>query len=202
MSKPVIVFDVDSTLLDFVRGFASWMETEGHAPHPDLHEAVQSHDSFFGDLYPTLGHDKGVAKYQEYAEQEAFACIPLLDGVNEALLALRKTYPQAKLLALSSMGQNTLAVERRRQNLASLPLDDFAALNFGELKVNRLQELGAQLFFDDHPDQVMAAANANIPAVLIDQPWNRRHSAPHRLKHWSQAPDLAAQLINIPALSK
>lgn len=195
MSKPVIVFDVDSTLLDFVTGFTTWMTTQGHPPHDEPHEKVKDHQSMFLDLYPALGHEGGKTHFGYYGNHDDFSAMPFMVGVEASLMQLRHRYPSCRLYAVSSMGQDPVAVAARKRNLAALPLDDFTALEFGQLKVDKLRELNAQLFFDDHPDQIAAAEAAHIPAVLVHQPWNRSHSVRYRLNHWGEAPDLAAQLL-------
>ena len=192
--NPVIVFDVDGTLLDFVGGFVDWMERQGHQA-AGRHQAITQHDRFIEDLYPALDLAEGRRLIGEFNHTPEFLDLPFLPGALEAVATIRDQFPRALCVAVSSMGNAETAIVQRRKNLLPFDLDGFIPVPWGQMKAPTLQGLGADVLFDDHPGQIAAALAVGLPAVLVSQPWNADSAHQPRLSDWRDAPMLLAEML-------
>ena len=171
--KPVIVTDVDSVLLDWLQGFAMFLQNE-----KDID--VKHVKKFFGtsnfidipeitsipclDTNKLLVKEYGKSKYIE--ELKAFQ-----EDSKQHILELHK---EVDFIALSCISKNRQIINKRKRNLQSVYGDifkDVICIGFGQSKEFDLIRLKEQenviTFIDDREKHIKESISAGIKPILF-----------------------------------
>lgn len=171
--KPVIVTDVDSVLLDWLHGFATFLEKEKNID-------VSHIKDFFGtshfidttkitnisclDTNKLLVKEYGKSQYIE--ELKAFQ-----DDAKQHILQLHK---EVDFIALSCLSKNRQIINKRKRNLQNVYgniFKDVICIGFGQSKEPDLIKLKEQeniiTFVDDREKHIQESISAGIKPILF-----------------------------------
>lgn len=196
MSRPAIILDVDSVLLEYLATFADWMERRG-APAKVSHRAET--DWSLCNMFPDLGPDRIFAEIRALAEHPMYGEMGFVEGAVEAVEALRAAHPGTPVVAVTAAGAHPETAVMRRRNLASLPLDEILVLPVGASKAQAFTRFPrGSVVVDDLARHVAEAEAAGHHGVLFTQPYNRHEPARIRVCGWADARRTVSELIAEP----
>lgn len=196
MSRPAIILDVDSVLLEYLATFARWMKGRGV-------EAAISHraetDWSLCNMFPGLAPERIYAEIAALAEHPMYGEMAYLDGAAEAVGALRAAHPATAIVAVTAAGRHPETAVMRRRNLAALALDDVMVLPVGASKAKAFAGFPrGSVVVDDLAKHVAEAEAAGHHGVLFTQPYNRHEPARIRVCGWEDARRTVSELIAGP----
>ena len=171
--KPVIVTDVDSVLLDWLQGFATFLKEEKgmdteHLKHffgtSNFIETPEITNISCLDTNKLLVREYGKSKYIE--ELKAFQ-----EDAKQHILDLHK---EVDFIALSCLSKNRQIINKRKRNLKNVYGDifkDVICIGFGQSKEPDLIRLKEQenviTFIDDREKHIQESISAGIKPILF-----------------------------------
>lgn len=189
--RPLIYFDHDGVLADFMSPFISYVNrTEGTAYQLSDLKTYHFEDSFGRTRQWWIG------KTLEYCSTDGLDCLPPLPGAVEGLLRLTKNF---RLGVLTSRGP-TLEVRTREYIAKTFPIEfdriDFSlpytADGHGKSKGALVREFGGCALIEDSEEYARDAIAHGARAWLIRQPWTE-HITDLPVLSW---PELVAKLLD------
>ena len=170
-----IISDCDGVILDWRNSFAAWMGSIGE------HVADDSGDVRYDmtTLFPEITSKQIFDRMVEFAGSVEFSRLPYYPGAIEGILNLRQTFPEARFVVLTAVGDAANAHELRAKNLERLGIDELILCPFGQSKRSWLDTMhGPAIFIEDHPDQAAAGRDAGHATYLVEHVYNRDVQVP------------------------
>lgn len=200
MNKPLIIVDVDDTILGWHEGFSEWLrETKKFASAP----AQRPNDY---DIAKWLGCTKERARelITEFNETSLeFQSLKPMPGARKNLVKLERHF---RISICSAFSERPLTINKRLDNLErffpDVEFEDFYALPLGAKKIDLFRHLklseGAIAVVEDAPHQALAAQEAGLQALLLALPHNspERNIIPWGIPRFEQWGDIADYLIS------
>lgn len=172
------IIDCDDVLLDWQRGFRSWLfANHGMRPDPD------------GPSSWSLAEWLGVPESRcldlitGFNESDAFGGLHAFPDAIEAIAALKRA--GHRLTVLTSCSSNPAVVNRRRENLRrqfDYAIDRIICLDLGETKKDWLDVLRTGIWIEDNYRNAMMGLHAGNDTFMMRRRHNRAdepNSHPH-----------------------
>ena len=187
--KPVIVTDVDSVLLDWLQGFATFLKEEKdmdieHVKHffgtSNFIETPEITNISCLDTNKLLVKEYGKSKYIE--ELKAFQ-----EDAKQHILDLHK---EVDFIALSCLSKNRQIINKRKRNLENVYgniFKDVICIGFGQSKEPDLIRLKEQenviTFVDDREKHIYESISAGIKPILFKRCIENIENCPENSYH-------------------
>ncbi|MBY3155255.1 hypothetical protein HFO56_23310 [Rhizobium laguerreae] len=197
-NKPVIGFDVDGVIFDYVAGFMEFAAARGVR----LGCASDQVDSWtMTAAFPDLDEDQIWAMIETFSEDEGFGRLQPFPGALETIAQLVSEYPDYPLVAITSAGKSEVTKRLRAQNLEGIPFSEIHVLPLGESKYDYLAKFPANsLYVDDLKKNVDVAEKAGVTGVFVRRSYNTADTHSRIAHDWNE---IAAHVRDIlpPVLS-
>ena len=174
MHKPVVLFDADGFLLDFItpalRIASEIVSLDKHGVINPAYYKIEDFPTW--DIFDTIGKEYVEACYAEYEKPGFCAAFEPYPGAVEGVREAKKI---ADVVVVTSPLHSPTWCHERKQSLHQhfgIPRQDV-------IFASRKTLVKGRMLVDDHPSHVEAWARENHDsnvAILWDQPYNRRHA--------------------------
>jgi hypothetical protein len=163
------IIDVDNTLLNWHKGFAEYMDKEGH-PLSD------------SDSYDLLTHYPSVG-----CKDKMYEYVVAFNSSDGMLMLEPMQYMQAyieqeikpnydRIIALTCFSRDWRSHIMREINIKTHYPDIFDKIickALGESKLKELREYNADLLIDDAPKYIAEGQSLGIRTIILDMPYNQ-----------------------------
>lgn len=187
MDRQGIAIDIDDTSLHFISPFLNWYNTQ-------YHTSWRKANIHCYDLWVPLGgtREEMVEKLHRFYETDAFRNLQAVQGAKESIERLRQSYDITFVTArpVDLTGVTTALIERHFGAHRIEFANHYARNGHPErAKASICKEVGARAIIDDSGKYARECAQEGIPAIVMDQPWNRGLSGPliTRAYGWNDA---------------
>jgi len=170
--KPIIVFDLDDTLLQMTPAFLAFCKKK-YGTQLQLSQIT-------GDLHKhmRISREEELKRWFAFMYQSTYLAIKPRVGVKRTLFKLRKSY---SIILLTNREHQYWKAAKQWLNKHLRGCYD--KLIFARDKKDRrvpkgelCRKLGAIVLVDDEPENIYSAQKYGIQTILFDQPWNKRVS--------------------------
>jgi FMN phosphatase YigB (HAD superfamily) len=189
-----VIIDIDGCAYDWFGGFVAWMQKLGYevSGRNDTYEM----STWFTNVTPKLAQEL----IREFNCGE-FQHLREMPGAYDAIREIRGLGLQPVVITSCGIRADTTMVRARQ--VASVCGRDtpLHILPLGASKLDLYLKYHQAIVIDDSEDNLKAAVTAGNAAVAFDQPFNQAWSG-HRIKSWSEAPALVAQIVEATAYLK
>ncbi|MDW9481867.1 hypothetical protein GOB57_24775 [Sinorhizobium meliloti] len=185
--RPIIGFDVDGVIFDYVAGFMAFAASRGVR----LGCASDQVDSWtMSAAFPDLNDDQIWNMIEEFSVDERFGRLEPFPGAMETISQLISEYPEYPLVAITSAGKSELTKRLRTQNLASIPFSEIHVLPLGESKEQHLAKFPPNsLYVDDLKKNVEVAEKVGVAGVLVRRSYNTADTHTRVAHDWNEIAD-------------
>jgi hypothetical protein len=180
--KQVLLTDLDGVSVDWLSGFAKFMELElGHKA-----EHLNPLNFTMIDIFPNL--EKPYVHVRDYQHTDYYKNAPAYVGAYESYKVLKDM--GVNIVAVTSCGTDKKIKENRIYNLESnFPniFDEVHMLEIGEDKSKILSNYRSSKFIDDQIANVIAGSKTGHESYLWDMSYNTKEVLPEkafRMKNW------------------
>lgn len=176
MGKPLIGLDIDGVLANTPKKLAEIFSRE-------LGFEIKEKDIRLFDLdklYKGRAYD--IFKTNEL---EIYVNVELEEGALETLNRLKKDF---HIIYLSNRPTTFYDITLNWIRLNGLPLLNYTSLIFTHDKVSITKRMNISLVVEDNPYNIELMANAHIPVIIFDRPYNDyiNPSGTFRAKNWHE----------------
>jgi hypothetical protein len=192
--KPMLVLDSDSVLLDWCKGFTSFLKEQG------ICTAHVEHLMGTTTFIPTPEITKILCKQAnkdlmaQFNETDWLTKLPVFQ--QEAVVHLQDLAKHYNIVVLTCIGETDDIIEKRTQNLIDIYGDIFSGIiciNYGTSKELYLEELhktyGVTTFVDDRLNHINESISAGVTPILfergVSEPIEKNEEF-HVMSCWSQ----------------
>ena len=192
-TKPIIGFDVDGVIFDYVAGFMAYAASRGVRLGCESDEV----DSWtMTAAFPDLDGDQIWDMIEAFSEDEGFGRLTPFPGALEAISQLREEYPDYPLGAITSAGKSELTKRLRTENLASIPFSEIHVLPLGESKEQYLAKFPPNsLYVDDLKKNVDAAESVGVTGVFVRRSYNTADTHTRVAHDWNEIADHVRDIL-------
>lgn len=165
---PLILTDVDETVLSFADPFQSWMLEQGYTAKRRLRDHYEIPTTF--DLDP----GKELALIDAFSTSAAMGALPPEPDAAEVLPVLHQR--GFTFTAVSACVGHDPVPQRRRQNLENafgFAWQDVHCVGIRRSKAAVLSSYQPSIWVEDHRDHANTGAALGHRAFLIDRPYNQ-----------------------------
>lgn len=171
--KPVIVTDVDSVLLDWLQGFAMFLEKEKNIETNHVKQHFGTTEFIcVSDITQIPCMDTNKLLIREYGKSGYLEELKAFQ--EEAVEHLKDLHKEVDFIALSCLSKNRKLIQQRERNLYSVYGDifkDVICIGFNESKEHELarlnQEENVLTFIDDREKHIREAILAGVKPILF-----------------------------------
>jgi FMN phosphatase YigB (HAD superfamily) len=191
--NPIIGFDVDGVIFDYVAGFMAFAASRGVR----LGCASDEVDSWtMTAAFPDLNGDQIWDMIEAFSEDEGFGRLEAFPGALETIKQLIKEYPDYPLVAITSAGKSELTKRLREKNLASIPFSEIIVLPLGESKEQYLAKFPANsLYVDDLKKNVDAAERVGVTGVFVRRSYNTADTHTRLAHDWDEIANHVREIL-------
>ncbi len=182
--KPLILTDLDGTLLNFTAAFEDWLTSKDIPFHPNK----------LGDHYCISGmFDHKVDEKQlvsEFFESDYGGNCQALDNTIQHV---RELYDLGfDFIGITACSDDEALIELRQKNLLSvfgfcIPV---YATGFHGSKERILNSYSSSIWVEDHIDNAIAGNDAGHTVFLINHPYNQEDGPYTRVKDWEEIKEI------------
>ena len=174
IDKPLLVFDADSVLLDWCRGFTWFLQKQGictkHVEHLlGTTQFIPTEDITKIDCKKT-----NKELMAAFSDTDSLATLPVFQ--KESVHYLQELSKHYNIVVLTCIGETDDIVSKRTKNLVDLYGDIFSGIvciNYGTSKESYLDALhkehGVEAFVDDRLNHINEARSAGIKGILFSR---------------------------------
>lgn len=162
MTKPILALDADMVIFDYCSGFIEHCLKRGYQLNYQTAYGVYDLSKWFTNMsHEQLSNE--VAGYNHNHHPRPFQYL------HDVIPKLLDKYVVA---VVSSYSEDNVARMRRMDALMALGFSNIYLLGMGESKLSTLQEIGADLYVEDHPKMLREAVGGGIKTFAIRYPYN------------------------------
>jgi hypothetical protein len=173
-TKPLLVFDADSVLLDWCRGFTSFLNSKGICTKHVKHLLGTTQHIPTPEITQIDCKQINRSLMSEFAGTDWLERLPVFQ--EEAINYLRELSNEYNIVVLTCIGETDDIVEKRTKNLVDLYGDIFSGIiciNYGCSKEDYLKALhdehGVSAFVDDRLSHINESISAGITPILFSR---------------------------------
>lgn len=167
--EPIIITDCDGVILDWSRGFESWLKNQGISLVPDAEKYYSIADRHgitqkqAAELVKTYNESSAIRDLEPFADSQEY---------------VKKLAGQGfRFCAVTSLSDSPEAYLNRRINLTELFGDVFLSVSCLKIGTNKYEKLldwkdSGYFWIEDHIEQALAGFNAGLKPILINHPFN------------------------------
>ena len=169
----IILSDCDGVLVNWNKGFESFMETKGH---PKIADTEDDYSMAIRHGVNTLTAQALIKEYNEGP------CIADLEPFADSIEYVKKLADDGfRFIVVTSISDAPEAKFYRTKNLAKLfgdVFDDIHCITMGASKAHILMNWADTGYFwiEDHMRQAEAGYEAGLKTILIDHPYNTHYN--------------------------
>lgn len=181
---PVLAFDIDGVILDWLGGFFAFARANGFNP---TCEADAVTNMRLEGVLEGVSQDELHKLIDRFNEHEDFGCLAAYEGAEKGILDLAERYPNRPIVAITSAGTHPKTRVLREDNLKHLPFDEIHILPLRTSKVDHLKSLPAgSLFVEDTLGHAADAEAVGVPSILVRRPYNAHQDHTRIARDWSE----------------
>lgn len=162
MTKQILALDADMVIFDYCSGFIEHCLKRGYQLNYQTAYGVYDLSKWFTNM----SHEQLSSEVADYNRNHHPRPFQYLQGVIPKLL------DKYVVAIVSSYSESNVARMRRTGALMSLGFSNIYLLDMGESKLSTLQEIGANLYVEDHPKMLQEAVGGGIKTFAIRYPYN------------------------------
>ena len=184
---PLILTDVDDTLLCWSDAFTRWVVARGYQPAGSLIEVYRIHEWLGVGVDHALGL---VAEFQQ--DEENFSTLEAYPGAQDGVARL--VAAGYRLVAITACGQDPRLSDWRYRNLHALfgpVFDGLVLVPLNGSKAQKLTDYTPTWWIEDNFNHAVTGVRCGHRSLLLDYPHNRRqHAKVERVQSWGEITDL------------
>lgn len=174
MTKPVIVTDVDSVLLDWIKGFSNFLKSKG-IDTEHLNSYIGTTKFLDVSFMTGINCEKtNKILLQEFSKSNFIK--ELESFQHDSKKHIQELHKEVDFIALSCLSKDPFMQNKRRENLQNVYGNVFKkvfCIDFGESKEHKLLKINNReniiCFVDDRLKHIKESINAGIPAILFSR---------------------------------
>lgn len=173
MKELNVLTDVDGVLLNWFKGFSKWMQNSGFSLRAFDPNQYLLEDCFFG-----IDATNILDKCREFNESYAIRGLLPMPGAQVFIENITKRY-NARIVAITAMGNNERSVQFRTQNLNEVFGDVFSEIRViglcedKSLELSRYKNLQNAIWLEDNLLNALTGSKLGIRSFLFDRQYNR-----------------------------
>lgn len=194
MNKPLIVVDVDETLVSWVNPFLKYTEKVGYTINESNKQTTYDMTSWFNPHkdWGELTRDDLVGLIEEFNDYPR--ALPPLKYSIPTLKSIAKQYD---VIALSSFGGSPESREFRKDYLNVLyngVFKDIILIPLGACKKDHLAKLKPEWLIEDSKQHTTSAGELGIKSILLSSSYNQGCIYSKYANHWLDISDILIPL--------
>ena len=171
--KPVIVTDVDSVLLDWLQGFATFLEKEKNIETKHVEHYFGTTEFLCASTITNIScMDTNKLLIREYGKSGYLEELKAFQ--DDAVQHLKDLHKEVDFIALSCLSKNRKLINQRKRNLQSVYgnlFKEVICIGFNESKEDNLvrlnQEENVITFIDDREKHIRESISAGVKPILF-----------------------------------
>lgn len=184
---PVLAVDSDDIVKGLNRAFSPYIyeKTGIFVPFDDIY-------SFHYEEVFDMSREQVMTYFEDFCTNRHHTIEPV-PGALEGLATLAKHY-ELHLVTSRNESYRDITLKWHQENKTGQYFKQFHFTN-GSSKVDIAQQIGAKALIDDALHNAQDAAEAGIPVLLLNTPWNQTDSLPKSVTRLYSWPEITSYLI-------